>query len=75
MVDGVGRVAHMGAPEHAKEAAKAFGVGALSQGLVTYAMGVPALWMLGSQLGPWAWGPQSPSPCFGQERNGPGEKR
>ena len=52
MVDGVGRVAHMGAPEHAKEAAKAFGVGALSQGLVTYAMGVPALWMLGKPT--WA---------------------
>ena len=47
VVDGVGRVAHMGSPEHAKEAAKAFGVGALSQGMVTYAMGVPALWMLG----------------------------
>ena len=54
MVDGVGRVAHMGAPEHAKEAAKAFGVGALSQGLVTYAMGVPALWMLGEST--WALG-------------------
>lgn len=47
MVDGVGRVAHMGATEHAKGAAQAFGVGALSQGLVTYTMGVPALWMLG----------------------------
>lgn len=47
VVDGVGRVAHMGSPEHAKEAAKAFGVGGLSQGMVTYAMGVPALWMLG----------------------------
>ena len=52
MVDGVGRVAHMGAPAHAREAAKAFGVGALSQGLVTYAMGVPALWMLGKPT--WA---------------------
>ena len=46
LVDGVGRVAHMGAPDHAKEAARAFGVGALSQGMVTYTMGVPALWLL-----------------------------
>ena len=47
MADGLGRIRAMAQAHRGWDAAKAFGLGALCQGWATFAMGVPALAMLG----------------------------
>lgn len=47
MADGLGRIRTMAQEHRGWDAAKAFGLGALCQGWATFAMGIPALAMLG----------------------------